>query len=910
MRRTLSVAVVALAAVSSGLLVRTSWAQVSTATLVVETAVGEDLPLPGVTVVATNRDTGLDRRGVTDAAGRAFLLALPPGSYEVTAELAGFESATAPESVLRVGQTAHLRLTMRPLVTETLEVRGEAPLVDVNRTDSSTNIVPEQIRDMPIPDRQFENLTFLTPGVARERLQWLNLARTPVLGSTPTAQFTGYLVDGADAIDSFYGLTRVTVSPDAVREMRVVTGLFDAEVGGVAAGAVLVVTRSGTNTLHGSAYGFYRADALRSRGALESEQAEYSRSHLGVTLGGPLVRGRTHYFLSAEHIDESNIVLVRPGGAFAGVADDDVTNPVVQTMALVSLDHRFGDSSTGTLKLTADRLRQDNFQVGDVRAESTGFSYDRDNWNLLLGHTWVIGDNLLNELRVQWGAGDGAFPANGTEMAEWFTFGSTYQRGSNYLLGRGADIGTGTGEVRGTLHLLGSTRHRLKVGLSYQRVRWEYPEDRYGFGLMVYGDDARALPLLYYYGIGSALADLSNDYWGAFVHLDWRLRDNLSVSLGLRYDLETDGNNRGFTHPLVGERDRDTDNLQPRLGISWDLRGDGRDVLRVAAGRYVGRFFLLGPAYELMFNGETGRLLRRNASVPELGVWLDPSDPESTGYPLPPDIQLLADDLEAPESLQASLGFSHRLGDSGLTLDLEGVWIDGENLMVGYDSNWAGNDNPGRIDPDYTEIVRYTGEGRAEYRSLRVGLNGTLAGGHVVTASVALVDSKNHGIVWPGIGSPSDPADLEAEWGPSWTDQRYRLVVSGVFRLPWGVTVAPFYEYGSGVPWNRVYGYDFNGDGAFDDRPEGVGRNDQDGPPFRQLNLRISKAFALGQGELELIVEGFNVFNTTNYDVTSVVNAMTVFDPVQFAYVPNPAFGTYTATHPPREIQLGLRYSF
>ena len=81
-----------------------------------------------------------------------------------------------------------------------------------------------------------------------------------------------------------------------------------------------------------------------------------------------------------------------------------------------------------------------------------------------------------------------------------------------------------------------------------------------------------------------------------------------------------------------------------------------------------------------------------------------------------------------PESLQASLGFSHRLGDSGLTLDLEGVWIDGEKLMVAYDANWAGNDNPGRIDPDYTEIARYSDEGRAEYRSVRVGLNGTLAG--------------------------------------------------------------------------------------------------------------------------------------------------------------------------------------
>jgi len=906
---TRGVALVQLAVASMCLMISPARAQVGTASLSVETRAGEEALLPGVAVVVTNLDTGLDRRAATDALGRAFLQALPPGRYQVTAALTGFETAREPECELRLGQTVQLRLTLRPLAAGDLVVSGEAVLVDAYRIESSTNVVPEQIQAMPIPDRQLENLAFLTPGVNRERMQWLNLEGAPVVGADYTAQATVYLVDGALATDTFFGLPRVKVSPDAVRELEVVSGLFDAELGGSPAGTVSVLTRSGTNTLHGSVYGFYREDGLRSRGALETEEADFDRSHLGFTLGGPLVLDRTHYFVSAEHLDEGNVVLVRPGGAFAGVEDDDVPNPVEQSMALVSLDHRFGESATGVVKVMADRLRQDNFQVGDVRAASTGLSFNRDNWNLLLGHTWVASDSLLNELRVQWGEGDGEFSTNGSEMAEWFTFGSTYQTGSNYLLGHGGYVDTSTGEVRDTLHLLGTTRHRLKAGLSWHRVRWTYPEDRYGYGLLVYGDDARALPLLYYYGIGSARAVLSNDIWGAFVHDDWLLRSNLTVSLGVRYDLESDGVNRGFTHPLVGPRHRDDDNVQPRLGLSWDLGGDGRDVVRAAAGRYVGRVHLLGAAYELMFNGETGRQLRRNVSVPGIAV-LDPTNPEVTGYPLAPDVELLADATEAPESLQASLGFSHRLGDTGLTVDLEGLWVDSEKLVVGRDTNWAGNATPGRLDPDYTAIVRYASEGRSEYRSLRIGLNGTLAGGHLVAASFALVDAEGFGLVWPGIATPSDPADLEAEWGPSGTDERYRLVVSGVFRLPWGLTLAPFYEYGSGVPWNRVLGYDANGDLWFDDRADGVGHNDQDGPPFRQLNLRVSKTFTLAQGELEVIVEGFNVFDTTNYDVTSVVNAMNVFDPSVGEYVPNPRLGAYTATHPPREVQLGLRYSF
>jgi hypothetical protein len=161
---------------------------------------------------------------------------------------------------------------------------------------------------------------------------------------------------------------------------------------------------------------------------------------------------------------------------------------------------------------------------------------------------------------------------------------------------------------------------------------------------------------------------------------------------------------------------------------------------------------------------------------------------------------------------------------------------------------------------------------------------------------------------------PSDPANLEGEWGRSLTDERYRLVLSGVFNLPWSLTLAPIYEYGSGQPWNRILGYDYNGDGHFYDRAQGAARNDQDGPDYQSLSLRISKAISFGQGEIELILESFNLFNTVNYDVQSVDNSMYFAGPTlanpSGEYVPNPRFGEYTATHSPREIQIGMRYVF
>ncbi|RLE16495.1 MAG: hypothetical protein DRJ14_08410, partial [Acidobacteria bacterium] len=185
----------------------------------------------------------------------------------------------------------------------------------------------------------------------------------------------------------------------------------------------------------------------------------------------------------------------------------------------------------------------------------------------------------------------------------------------------------------------------------------------------------------------------------------------------------------------------------------------------------------------------------------------------------------------------------------------------------------------------------------------------------LVTASLTIGSKKNisddFSPVFP-YGYPSDPANIDGEWGRSRNDERVRLVLSGVFHLPWNMIVAPIYEYGSGQPWNHRLGYDFNGDGKNSDRPEGVTRNSEHGPLYRNLSLRITKTFVFGAGRLDVIVEGFNVFNTVNYDVTSVDAAEffagpTLANPAA-AYVPNPNFGNYRATLNPREIQLGLRY--
>jgi hypothetical protein len=892
-------------------------AQVNTGEILVYVADAQQQPLPGVTVVVIGVATGIQRTAVTEADGTTRARALPPGEYTVRFELQGF-NPLEEKLVLRVGQTAAVNAVMSMAQAEQITVSAAAPMVDVLKMDTSTNIVPEQIAELPVPSREFEKLAFIAPGVQRERGGFRFITNSPVIGSSGNASQATIMVDGVDFTDQALGLSRARFSQDAIREFRVINNRFDTEIGQSQGGALSIVTKSGSNDVAGSAFFFYRGDSLRTQGELETGDQDFTRYQAGLTLGGPIAKDRTHYFLSLEYIDEANIALFRPLGAYASLAED-IDHPFTQTLLLGSLNHQIKDNQSLEFKAVGDRYREENFRVGGVADESSGMSLDRDNWNLTLGHTWVLDESRLNSLRVQTGQKKFDEPNNSDAMSEYFSFGTTLITGAN-IVGDQTMTGTYT-EIRDTFHLYLSGGHDLKLGGSVQWIEedWYYPV--FPAGLMFWANDTRALPYRYDYGVGDPRVVLDTTLYSVFAQDDWRIGRNLTLSIGLRYDYDTDGNNPDFTHPVEPEaRSADDDNIQPRLGFVWDISGDGSSVLRGGAGLFSGRYLLVPAFVELQQNGITGRTLYTRINGLFLGLppayWLNPADPQNTGVLLKPNIALLQANLEAPEATQASLGFTQKLGDTGLFLDVEGVYVEGDNEIVIRDTNWSGNATHTRPNPDYTMINMYTNEGHSEYKALMLSLNGTVGAGHLLTASVTYGDKKNISDDFsPPLNEyPSDPADIEAEYGRGRGDERWRAVVSGVFRLPWTFTVAPIFEYGSGQPWTRRLGYDYNGDLRLSDRAPGVERNDEEGPEYKSFSLRITKAFKLGDASLDLIVEGFNLLDATNYDVNSVDSAQyrsgpTIANPAA-AYVENPNFGNYGATLPPREIQVGIRFRF
>lgn len=886
--------------------------------------------LPGVTVSVTRPDTGFTQTGLTDGSGSVRFPALPPGTYNLMVELQGFSTVEQPDVTVRVGQTARINVTMRVAqVSETVNVIGQVPLVDVFKTDSSTNIVPEQIEALPVPNRDFQQLAFLTPGVQRERGGNRFIADQPVIGAAGNASQATIMIDGVDFTDPVLGLARARFSQEAISEFRVIANRFDPEIGGSAGGALSIITKSGTNTPKGSAFAFFRDDALRAKGELDLQKNTYSRQQFGFTLGGPIVRDRTHFFGSFEQVNLDATVPFRPGGDYASKAAD-LDLPSSQSLLYGGLDHQATDSQNLRFKLVFERVRQDNFRVGGVADLSAGMDLNRDNFNASATHSWTLGGNRLNQIAMQVGRRSFDEPNNSTAIGEYFSSGNTLQTGAN-IIGDQKDTGT-VFELRDTFFTrVGSGRwaQDLKFGGALQHVTddWDFPV--YPRGLLIYLTDTRVLPLVYVGTTGSGRDKISTNLISGFIQDDIRPSARVSINVGVRYDLDTNGNNRDFTSPFVtSKRDLDANNIQPRVGVSWDLKGNGAHVLRGGAGLFTGRYLLVPAHIENMQNGYTGRIIQQRLNGAVIGLpalALDPNNPSTTGIPLSRDAGGIAQDFVNPYTVQASGGYTLRLGTTGLFADFEGIYVKGEDEVIIRDTNWKGNGGVGctvaaascRPNTAFNQINLYTNEGRSEYKAFVTSVNGTIVGGHVITASFTVADRKNiNDDFSPALTDyPNDPADIEAEYGRGRADERYRFVASSILRLPARLTLAPIFEYGSGQPWNRRRGYDFNGDGKTSDRLPDVGKFTEDGPDYTSVNLRATYALPVGtHGRADLIAEFFNLFNRTNYDVNSLINAEFLSGPTlqnpAAAFVANPRYKQYTATLTPFEAQLGVRFSF
>jgi hypothetical protein len=925
--------------------------------------------LPGVTVTVRNMDTGTTRTVVTEADGQFRVPALLPGPYVVTGELAGFTTVSLTGITLTTGQEVrqNLRLTVATL-QETVTVTAQSPVVEVSKTEVAAVITPEQLEMLPVANRALVTLSLLLPGTSQDGTR---PRRNNAQVGAGTLQFTTLaLADGTLNMSTKAGEPRQDFPQAAVREVRVVTSSAPAEFGGRAGGVVSVVTRGGTNRVSGEAYEFFRNKALdrldvRTAAVLAEkgqERPDFSRHQFGGAIGGPIIRDRLHFFVAAEQTSEDEPYRVQSGrpdlyGKYEGVFPDTRRD----RMFFVRGDMQLNPGQNAFARWAY----QGNWNPCEgCGGEAFGGS---DTYipraALVAGHTWVMGTRFLNEFRLQWGGQSqyqgphGAplwkdytsFPAERfANLQQNYDFPSFDYAPDTAFFVHHAPVKP---ELRNDFSIAMSS-HNVKFGAAYQNLSlqedsqgnalgtWQFASDQ----LFDYDNPAVMANLRDAIQFTAAFPGLVRDqphnYYQTYLQDDWRIRSNVTLNLGVRYEVETKiwgkgrDNNTFYPRPLpfVDFSSRgDNNNWSPRLGLAWDVRDNGQSVVRIAAGRQ----------YNVIMNGvpqgELGALLQnsitiRNPSYPDPYGGRSPASFVSTA---PPNITIMSDFAadnpfpdtawENPYSDMYTLGASQELG-ANLALHADGVYIKSEKFNAGNQINerpFPGGPLPY---PEWGRINQIQAIGWQDYRALLMRLEKRYSRNHQYTVSYTLGRTIDNSFSGTSTGNINNVYHPELDEGYGIADRRHGLVASGAVLAPGGITVGGVWTLRSGRPFTASAGVDLDGN-RNNDYVAGTKKGDGSRMPmdeflglvnafratrnlapiaesqiesdkYNRMDLRVSKSFSFADRRLELIGQVFNVFGTTNLGgigFTRQTNAL------------SNAFGQILGAQPRQQAELAVR---
>jgi hypothetical protein len=275
--------------------------------------------LPGVTVTASNADTGFARSQQTDTAGRFQIRLLPPGRYSLRAELVGFAPFEQQGIQLRLGDAPSLRVALELVtVTDEVVVTGEAPLVETSRASITTTVDARALDTLPLNGRNFGDLVGLAPQVVESPPVAPNEARPTVAGDE--GLMNSFNVDGADANSAFFGMQlggsqpAFTYSQAAIQEFQVLRSSYNVRFGGASGGIINAITKSGTNSYHGGALVFFQNESMITTDALGNDPEVFDRQQFGFNFGGPIKTDALHFFVAYDGQRRDQEVFQTPVG--------------------------------------------------------------------------------------------------------------------------------------------------------------------------------------------------------------------------------------------------------------------------------------------------------------------------------------------------------------------------------------------------------------------------------------------------------------------------------------------------------------------------------------------------------------------------------------------------------------------
>jgi outer membrane receptor protein involved in Fe transport len=797
-------------------------------------------------VTATQTATNASRETLSTSDGLYSFASLQPGAYQLTVEATGFKTAKRDGLTLNIGALSTLDISLEVgTPTEVITVTEEAPIVETSRSQTSTTIDTRSVSELPINGRNFLDFALLTPGVVRDPTRGGDITFGGQRGT-----MNSLTVDGSDSNNVFFGQSTgragsgrspYSFSQDAVQEFQVSTNAFAAENGRAGGGLINVITKSGTNQLHGTLFHFFRDRSLNANTFINNRngaaKGQYHFNQFGGNIGGPIAKDKLFFFFDYDGQRNSESITTVFGGA---AAPSDAASQAGRALLLPYLtqyprrldnnvylvkgDWQINDAQRLSVRFNSNRFVGNNFENGGAQSalEHTGNSKVSTD-NISFNHNFVLSPTLVLESRVTYTRDDEPGEANSSAPEAIIR-----QGGANVMsIGRNSFSPRYTNAktlqwAEGLSWVVGNHTAKFGVDVINQRIDNFFPGNFSGsYTFNSYADFFNKTPASFTQAFAGANTDGAltkpnvNEI-AFYVQDSWRATSRLTLNYGLRYDLFAyaqpplqNPNARLLADNLdTSLLNRDKNNWGPRFGFAYRVNKSGSTVVRGGMGMYFARTpaIMVGTAFSQ--NGIQVQTYTLNNNFPTYpNVLAAPPTLNRT-----PDIYVFAKNYVQPLTYQWSLNIDQALGNNyAVTIGYLGVR--GQNLSRTRDINrfpatpvtatysTGGTATffrySGRPNTSFGRISLFDSGADSNYHGGFVQLTKRLSQSFQVQSSYTfskVIDSKpDFTSVVVGVDDSKNAFDtLNPQWerGRGNADIRHKFVFSGIWDINYGARMS------------------------------------------------------------------------------------------------------------------------
>jgi hypothetical protein len=890
-------------------------------------------PLQGAQVSVVNTATSETARATTRSSGEFRALGLFPGRYVVTVRLIGYKPA-AQTVQLVIGQRARLEFDMEKgaaeLSSETV-IGERVKQVEVQRLSVSAPVMKEEIENLPLNSRGVMNLAGIAPGIKTYAPQ---SGRTlPAGGAAPDLRFFNVYMDGVE-MKSLYngnivglGQTGSPLPQEAVEEFRVYLNPYDAEYTRAGSYVISAESRRGTNEWQGSAFGFLQNKSLIARNAFQTVVPNFGRQQFGLNVRGPLIKDKLFTATSYELASTNFYLDVNPTSGPWSQYKGTFLAPNKNHTLYERLT--FVQSPTVTYDaMFSGRLLNGEGNFGAKVAQNGGISQKYKIFTGQLRQRYLApGGNFVNEASLQ--------------LVRWNHDEAPLNPGPQFTY-PGITLGTSGFPLilretharfvdRATFNVdAGPGSHVLKAGVELSRIAASQNFANNKDGSFNFLTDTSTLPNTASIAVGftdptgtsDAIAAATGYTTGVYLNDEWRMRENFTLSLGIRHDAEFNTMDNDYTVPWAsdpilkgipalanflntGNRKNQLGNFSPRISFSWDPTNQNRTFLRGGFGIIYDRVTSF-IGFQERKNSTWRTYNFTNPGTTDPAVLRAQVIAGKSGSPAP---ILIKEDMKTPHSRQMSVGIGHQLtSEFGINVDYVRQHMD--NLYVQRNPNYLDKSvtpNARKLTSAYGDIILWDDIGKSDYSAVLTQATWQRNQTRVNFAYTAGWYQGDFDLA----GLPNYPLPFLFSRQASSGDERHRFVLSEVSRIPLGFTLSSVTTIASPKPFLTTDGRDINLDNVTGDdylggtptstgirttRPANTWEN-----WYRTVDVRLAHPlYSKGGTKVSLSAEVFNLFNWNN---------VLSYGSIRYnaSGVEVPSFGVPASSYAARQGQFGMR---